>query len=340
MRYPQFWQRRGLVSTLLAPLGWLTCLIAQRRRGRAKPKSSPASGLPVPVIVVGNLTVGGTGKTPLLIALIDALKTMGYRPGVVSRGYGAKIGTQPRDVGEAKSVAEVGDEPWMIQRTTQVPVMVHPERLLAAQSLLECHPEVDLVLSDDGLQHHRLPRTVEIVVVEGARRFGNGRCLPAGPLREPLSALAAVDFVVVNGSPFSIPYVDGGWHFRFRLDSLRDLADSDPDSVLPLSTLRDRMVVAVAGIGHPERFFDALCAEGMIVEPHALGDHQSVSDDHCQHLQASGKPVVITAKDAVKWPTETLASGRVFVAEGHVELPDGFTEAILERIRSRKPITA
>jgi len=333
MRYPEFWQTRGLVSTLLAPLGWLVCRVARRRRQRATTKSAPAVGMGVPVVVVGNITVGGTGKTPLLMALIEALKAKGFHPGVVSRGYGARISGAPRDVGQAQAVSDVGDEPWLIHRTTQVPVVVHPDRLRAAQSLLQNHPETDVLLSDDGLQHHRLPRTVEIVVVDGERRFGNDLCLPAGPLREPLSVLSTVDLVAVNGQTFAMPGVAESWHFRFQLDSLRDLA-AEGGSAVPLSDWQGRRVRAVAGIGHPERFFAALRAEGMIVEPYPLGDHQSVDRDLCQHLLDDGLPVVITNKDAVKWPKDALLPGRVFVAEGRVVLPEGFVEAVLERMDS------
>ncbi len=333
MRYPEFWHKRGLVSTLLAPLGWLVCRVARRRRLRAPTKSTPAAGLTVPVVVVGNITVGGTGKTPLLMALIQALKAQGFHPGVVSRGYGARISGAPRDVGQARAVSEVGDEPWLIQRTTQVPVVVHPDRLRAAQSLLQIHPETDVLLSDDGLQHHRLPRTLEIAVVDGERRFGNGRCLPAGPLREPLSVLSTVDLVAVNGQTFAMPGVAESWHFHFQLDSLRDLA-AEGGSAMPLSDWQGRRVQAVAGIGHPERFFAALRAEGMMVEPHPLGDHESVDGDLLRRLLDGAAPVVITSKDAVKLPRAGLPPGRVFVAEGQVSLPDGFLEAVLRRMDS------
>lgn len=191
------WRGKGLASTLLLPLSWITgCVVAGKRR-RYRDNPGYASRSPHPVVVVGNLYVGGTGKTPVVLALIEALRARGWTPGVISRGYGGRAQGEPR-VGQGRLQAELyGDEPALIAEASQVPVAVHPRRAQALQALQTQHPEVDLIIADDGLQHLALARDVEIVV-QDARGLGNGRLLPAGPLREPASRLAEVDYVVTN----------------------------------------------------------------------------------------------------------------------------------------------
>lgn len=335
MRYPQFWQRRAIRSFLLLPLAALVCWIAGRRRDRAT-HGKGVTAVERPVIVIGNLTVGGTGKTPILIALAEALTERGYVVGVISRGYGVRIGVEPRDVGEATGATDVGDEPWLIHEKLNLPVIVHPDRVRAAQQLLARYPEIEVILSDDGLQHHRLGRALQIAVVDGVRRFGNRFCLPAGPLREPLAALAAMDFVVVNGDPFET----GQMQARFELTTVRDLFD---DRTCPLSDfLRlhpDQTFQALAGIGHPDRFFDALTAQGMAIRPYPLDDHQPTPTGLLVHLRRLGQPVVMTEKDAVKWlqnkPSWHNRPDQVFAVSGRMILDVSFVSGVLARLEAQ-----
>lgn len=245
--------------------------------------------LPVPVIVVGNVTVGGTGKTPLTIGLIDFLAERGWHPGVVSRGYGGRQHL-PELLGEAPDPAEVGDEPCLIRRRCGVPVAVGRDRPAAARLLVEAG--VDVVLADDGLQHYRLQRDVEICVIDGIRRFGNGLLLPAGPLREPLSRLERVDFRVCNGG-LARP---GEVLMRLYGDRAFKLVDAGEGR--PLPAFAGRRVHAVAGIGNPRRFFDSLRAQRLEVVEHAFADHHAYTPDDLDF--GDDAPVLMTEKDAIK----------------------------------------
>ena len=324
MRYPGFWQRRGLLARLLWPLGRLVCVEAARRRARAT-REAPAC----PTIVVGNVTVGGTGKTPVVMALVAALREAGYTPGVISRGFGVKVGIEPVDLAEAVEPSSCGDEPWLIHRRTQAPVVVHPRRRQAADQLLARYPEVDVIVSDDGLQHHRLPRTLEWVVVDGRRGLGNGWCLPAGPLRESADVLAQVDAVLVNGGePIEVlpAPVAAGWRIDFAPAALVDAYD---DRELPVAGLAGQSVLAVAGIGNPERFFAMLEALGARVTRRALDDHAAPTPAQARAWLADGRPVVMTQKDAVKWPERPTRPGQMLVVQGGIQLPDELMQATL-----------
>ncbi|MGM0517600.1 MAG: tetraacyldisaccharide 4'-kinase [Pseudomonadota bacterium] len=331
MRYPGFWQRRGPLAWLLWPAGALVCREAERRLRKADPKP-----LPVPVVVVGNLTVGGTGKTPVVIALVEVLRAAGYTPGVVSRGFGVKVGIEPLDLAEAQGPAVCGDEPWLIRSRTGTPVVVHPRRRQAAEQLLARYPEVDVIVSDDGLQHHRLPRDVEWVIVDGRRGLGNGFCLPAGPLREHPSRLETVDAVLVNGDgdapglarePGGAP---SGERIDFRLERFRDLHD---DTILPSERLRGEPVTAMAGIGNPDRFFAMLDAQGIRGARVPLDDHATPDPDRIERLRRKGRRIVITEKDAVKWPLPPRGPGEVLVAEGGVTLPEALRRRLLTKLQ-------
>jgi len=225
-----------------------------------------ATRVRVPVVVVGNLTVGGTGKTPLVIAIVEALRARGYKPGVVSRGHGANLAA-PRMLGPASSAADCGDEPVLIARNAAVPVAVGRDRVAAARLLLEVS-DCEVIVADDGLQHYALARDVEICVIDGARRFGNGRLLPAGPLREPLARLSTIALRVCNGGvaqPGEIPMTLVG-------DAAQPLVAGAAET-LQLSSFAGRRVHAVAGIGHPLRFFTMLRAAGLVVDEHPFADH-------------------------------------------------------------------
>lgn len=288
---PQHFQTRTLLSNLLSPIGALFCAVATLRRAAYRCGLRRVQRVGAPVIVVGNLTVGGTGKTPLVIWLCEQLRAWGFHPGVVARGYGGNSRDWPRAVSPQSDAREVGDEPVVIAAATGCPVSVGPDRVLATRALLE-GGSVNVIVSDDGLQHYRLARDIEICVVDGARRFGNGRCLPAGPLREPLSRLKSVDLIVINGKSQT-----NELHMQVSATALRNLATGAQSSLAELP--RDKPVHAIAGIGNPARFFDLLRKEGLTIIQHPFPDHHVF---HATDLDFGDKPVPIlmTAKDAVK----------------------------------------
>lgn len=268
------------------PLAWFYGVLTALRRAMYRIGWLRSKRLPVPVVVVGNLTVGGTGKTPLTLALVDALAARGWRPGVVSRGYG---GTQrePALLGDDPNPVQFGDEPCLI-RASGVPVAVGRDRPAAAVLLLQAGCNV--VIADDGLQHYALARDVEICVIDGERRFGNGRLLPAGPLREPLSRLRRVDFRICNGAA-------GEGEYAMRLAG--DLAVSLVDGATrPLAGFTGTPVHVVAAIGHPDRFFDSLRAHGLEVRGHPFADHHAFAAEDLAF--AGDAPLLMTDKDAVK----------------------------------------
>lgn len=281
-----------------------------------------ATRLPVPVIVVGNLVAGGAGKTPLTIALAQALRAHGWQPGVVSRGYGGTA-RAPVLLDAQPDPGVVGDEPALIRLRTGLPVAVGADRVAAAHLLLA--QGVDVVVADDGLQHYALARDVEICVIDGERRFGNGRLLPAGPLREPLSRLDAVDFRVCNGG---VPQAN---EYAMRMVLADVAALAGPARTQPLSSWAGQRVHAVAGIGHPPRFFAALRASGIDVVEHAFADH---------HRYVAGElafgdslPVLMTEKDAVK--CRGFAAANWWRAPASAELPAAFFAAVTDCLATR-----
>ncbi len=284
------WQRRGPVALSLLPLSWLFRSLAWLRRQGYARGLLRRHRLPVPVIVVGNISVGGVGKTPLVIWLVRHLRSLGYRPGVISRGYGGRAREWPLPVTAHSDPRQVGDEPVMIAGATGVPLWVGPDRPAAARGLLE-REQADILVSDDGLQHYALARDLEIVVVDGERRLGNGLCLPAGPLRESPRRLEEADLVLINGAAG-----DGETGMELAVGELVSLVD--PVRRRRLDELAGQRVHAVAGIGHPERFFRLL--EGYGVQPirHPFPDHHP----YCRADLAFGDelPILMTAKDAVK----------------------------------------
>jgi len=289
------WYERASGAALLRPLSWLFALAVAARRAAYALGLRRSTRLPVPVIVVGNLTVGGTGKTPFAIWLVSQLVASGIRPGVVSRGYG-RGSDAPRLVEAGSPAADVGDEPLLIHRRTGRPVAVGRERVVAARLLAT--QNVDVIIADDGLQHLALARDCELVLIDGARGFGNGLMLPAGPLREGSARLRTVDAVILlDGS--GERSLAGRPVFQMRLAATSVLPLAGPsDAALPLASLAGQRVHAVAGIGHPERFFRTLRAAGLEVIPHAFPDHHAFTaadlafDDDL--------PILMTEKDAVK----------------------------------------
>lgn len=277
---------------LLRPLELVYRCVVQRKRARFLAGQGQIYRAPVPLIVVGNVTVGGTGKTPLILWLIEQCQARGLRVGVISRGYGARPPQLPWRVRAEQTAAEAGDEPLLIVQRSGVPLMIDPDRSRAARALLADEP-LDLLLSDDGLQHYRLARDLELVLIDAARGLGNGHCLPAGPLREPAQRLESVDACLYNGAP-SDPA--GGYAVTLEPTALVNLRSGERrplDHFPPGQALH-----AVAGIGNPQRFFATLEALHWRPIAHAFADHAPYSAELLDFSPAL--PLLMTEKDAVK----------------------------------------
>lgn len=315
------WYGRSIWSLVLLPLTWLYCAVVGLRRLAYRSGLLRTQRLPVPVIVVGNITVGGTGKTPLIGWLAELLRTHGYRPGLVARGYGGDAKHWPQQVRADSDPRAVGDEPVLLARLTGCPMAVAPDRVAAARALLE-HDACDVILSDDGLQHYALGRDIEIAVVDGVRRFGNRRCLPAGPLREPAGRLAGVDLVVSNG-------LAGPGETALRVQP-GDAVNLVSGERRPLERFRGVRVAAVAGIGRPERFFEALRGQGLEIEAHAFPDHHAYRPEDLAFAAGS---VLMTEKDAVK--CRRFARDTFWAVTTRVELPEAFGRQVLALLRQR-----
>lgn len=316
---------------LLAPFEWLFRVTTALRRLLYRAGVLRAEKMPVPVIVVGNISVGGTGKTPVVIALCDALKRAGLRPGIVSRGYGAQPPQFPYRVEANSTAREAGDEPLLLALNTQCPVVIAPDRVAAARHLL-ASSECDVIVSDDGLQHLRLRRDIEWLVVDGARGFGNGHCLPVGPLREPRDRLTAVDAVLVNATSGTTAPIGLHPHLHpFHLRPRAFVALDDGREVAPSLWSQPR-VHAVAGIGNPARFFDTLRALGLEVIEHAFPDHHAFTTDDLAFADAL--PVVMTEKDAVKCVGLEFGARACWYLAVEAVVPDSLFEQVTGRIAS------
>jgi len=278
---------------LLVPLSLIFFLLVCWRRLAYRAGLFSSQRLPVPVIVVGNLGVGGSGKTPLTLRIVQWLAELGYHPGIISRGYGGRA-RAPMPVKPDSDPTLVGDEPVLLARRAACPLWIGRKRAEAGRRLLAFHPEVDVLVADDGLQHYALDRDMEIVVVDGLRGFGNGQLLPAGPLREPLGRLATVDAVVVNGGdPDDFILLPPGFAMRLTGATFRNLRD--PARTAIATDFAGRQLHALAGIGHPRRFFDHLERLGLNIIAHAFPDHHVY---RAEDLPAG--TLLMTEKDAVK----------------------------------------
>jgi tetraacyldisaccharide 4'-kinase len=287
--FKQHWM--GIVLwPLLKPASLLFGWLAQRRKNAYLLGRKVSYRAPIPIVVVGNISVGGNGKTPVVVLLIEMLKEMGCKPGVVSRGYGGKAKAYPLLVNGDTDAIECGDEPKLIAQRTGVPVAVDPNRSNAVQALLP--QNVDIVVTDDGLQHYALQRDLELVIIDGERRFGNEQLLPLGPLRESVARLADVDFIIANGES-----CEPSEHSMQLMPNLAvNLVTGERTLVSQLS-----QCVAIAGIGHPPRFFNTLRQlDCDLVSEHGFSDHSPINEQDLVSLVAQGQTLIMTEKDAVK----------------------------------------
>ncbi len=320
------WARRGWFAVGLLPLSWLYGALSGARRLLYALRLLRQVSLPVPVVVVGNIFIGGTGKTPFTIWLVESLRERGFHPGVISRGYGR----QSDEIAEVKAgntAAEVGDEPLLIATRSGAPVVVGRDRVWAARRLLALHPEVDVIIADDGLQHYRLGRQLEIQLSD-ARGVGNGWLLPAGPLREPASRRA--DFYVLNGVE-----THDSQSYTMHLQGAQVERLADRSERMPLAALHDgRRVAAAAGIGHPQRFFDMLAGRGVpLVVTLALPDHHDFAGNPFAAIDAD--VILITEKDAVKCARNATlrADRRLWVVPVRASIAGPLADNIVEKLR-------
>ena len=316
-----WWDRNGLALVLL-PFSWLYCLLVFLRRTAYRLKIFRTRRLSVPVIVVGNITVGGTGKTPLVIWLAQHLQDMGLKPGIVSRGYGGNAKYWPQQVLPGSDPVAVGDEPVLIAQRTNCPVSVGPDRAAAALALQQ-FSDCNVIISDDGLQHYALGRDIEIVVVDGERGFGNGFCLPAGPLREREGRMNSADMVVSNGTT-------GPGRYIMQLGSIEVVNLLDPSQTRNLDDFTENgRVYAMAGIGNPERFFKQLVNAGIDIERMGFPDHHKYSE---ADLEIAGDATVLmTEKDAVK--CRRFAKSQHWYVRVDAKLHDAFSIRLTKLIK-------
>ncbi len=319
----RIWNGRGTLTLALLPIAYLYGLMVSIRRLFYRVGVLHQSRLPVPVIVVGNITVGGTGKTPVVVWLAHWLREQGYSPGIITRGYRGESAQWPRQVTEQTRASEVGDEAVLLYRRCSCPVYVGPDRFISGQRLWT-EQDCDIIISDDGLQHYALSRDIEIAVIDGERRFGNGFFLPAGPLREGQARLQRVDLILTNGRAH-----DGEQPFQV----LGNLAFpvNGQGSPRPLNRFSGRQVVAVAGIGNPERFFRMLEGNGVKITRHAFPDHHPFKPQ--DFAPFAGCTVLMTEKDAVK--CEAFADDDVWFVPADAHFEDNFTkrlEPLIDRL--------
>ncbi len=344
------WQCQSPWQLLLRPLSWIFAALASLRRGLYRAGLLKSARIPIPIIVVGNISVGGTGKTPVVLAIAQALARSGYRCGIISRGYsrGAAAGNSrahPANVNQVVAdvagSAPASDEALLLARRSGVPVYISADRTAAARNLLHDHPDVDVLICDDGLQHYALHRNIEICVIDGARGFGNGELLPAGPLREPVARLTQVDAIIVNGANTAdqlnlnrfardVP----AYSMMLGNESLVRVRDNKVMSIEQgLAEFSTKRVLTVAGTGNPARFFAQLVNLGFkSAESRAFPDHHPfVESDFAPH---DAEIILMTEKDAVK--CSAFADDCMWFIRVDAILPEAFGEFVIKRLSELK----
>lgn len=315
------WYNKGNGKYLLLPLAGLYCVVNQLQRLL---QSHHLPKITCPVIVVGNITIGGTGKTPLAIYLVKHLQQAGYHPAIITRGYGGKATQWPQAVSAESDAQMVGDEAVLMAVRTGVPVYAGANRLESIEACLKhSNYNCDVIISDDGMQHYKMPRDIEIVVIDGERKLGNGLCLPAGPLRERQSRLNNCDFIVVNGKKESIAHQHNWVEMRIKGDRLINLKTR---KTIPVSDLSAQTVNAVTGIGNPQRFYKTLEKAGLILNKHSFPDHYSFEQKDL--VFSHDLPILMTEKDAVK--CKLFASDNCWYLPVEAQLDDEFDTNFLK----------
>jgi tetraacyldisaccharide 4'-kinase len=329
LKYPNFWAGVTWVTILLTPLSWVIRAAVTVYHRLHKVGLLRIEHLRVPVIVVGNISVGGTGKTPLVLWLANRLRESGYQPGIISLGYGG-TNKLPLAVQADSDTTLCGDEPVLLARRSHCPVWIGKNKVAAARALLAANAGCDVIISDDGLQHYRLARDVEIAVIDGARGLGNGLLIPFGPLREPPSRLRAVDAIVVRGPTAHIfQAVQLQYNMTLEPISLQNLRDTN--RCVDASHFKELRVHAVAGIGNPRQFFETLAHMGIKHTPHAFADHHAFVASELIYSDCDA--VVMTEKDAVK--CEPFASDKQWAlqVDARMDNGDALMQALLDRIK-------
>jgi len=314
------WYRARLswFSVLLLPLAWVFRVIIFLRQ-----KFIQSHRCALPVIIVGNITVGGTGKTPFIIWLADFLSRQGFKPGILTRGVGGVEPKLPHRVLTSDSVTAIGDEAKLLSIRCHAPIIICQNRLAGARALSQT--ECDIIICDDGLQHYQLQRDIEILMVDSQRKFGNQQLLPAGPLREPVTRLKTVDLVV------SHPLAEADQYAMHWL--CHDLVSLTQGHKIPLQQLAHKSVIAMAGIGHPQRFFDVLKQHHLQIQPKIFPDHYAYQR---QDLDFDSQlPVIMTQKDAVKCQTFENLSNNLWYLPVSVSLPQTFENALMNLIQKK-----
>lgn len=322
--FNRIWYQNSRWGWLFLPFHCALLPLITFRRWGCRTGLFKSHGVDCPVVVVGNISVGGTGKTPFLLWLYERLQQNGIQAGIISRGY--KSDSNAALTVHADSLPEqVGDEPYMMYQRTQCPMVIASDRVAAAKQLLRDYPHVQVILSDDGMQHYRLKRDIEIAMVDGTVGLGNGRLIPAGPLREPPSRLDKVDYIVANTKPFNDAPV-----MTLNAQTLQGIGEDNTDTVCELSDFSEKTVHAVAGIGNPARFFDTLRQHDLNVIEHPFPDHYAFTPKDFEFND--GKPIILTEKDAVKCRNVRL--NQLWYLPVVAQLPDVFESALLNHINT------
>ena len=324
---------KGKGRFLLMPLSYLYCAINNYQR---KSQTQNLIKLACPVIVVGNITVGGTGKTPLTIHIVKVLQKSGYKPAIITRGYGGKATTWPQVVSADSDASLVGDEAVLMAQRTGVAVYAGANRLESVHQLLEAH-DCDVIVSDDGMQHYKLPRDIQIAVIDGKRQLGNGYCLPAGPLREKKERLDSCDLIVVNGESTRDKnnYLDRNTHNENQFEMVlsgKTLINLSTNEEKQLSDFSGQEVQALTGIGNPQRFYSTLKASGLNISENSFPDHHAFQENDLSFDDDS--IVIMTEKDAVKCKSLIGNTKHYWYLPVTANLSNDFDEALLNKFKT------